>query len=171
MPIRYFLIFFTFCLFLASPLHAALAAPVSVAQTALSPGADLSREAVEAKLGRKLKFTERIGLSMVRKKARKATRKQLKSSPDGRIVDGLSLTSMILGILAFLGVITGLSWFSLVFAVGALVLGIIGLGRVNRDPGYLKGKGFAIAGIALGGSWFFLGLLAVAIIILAFNGL
>ena len=164
---RYILLLFTACLFFATPLQAALSAPLPAEQTERYAGADLSREAVEAQIGRKLKFTERIALSIVRTKAKKKARKLAKNGPDGTVVDGLSLASMILGILAFVGIIAG--FFPYYLAIAALVLGIVGLGRVNREQGYLRGKGYAIAGIALGGTWLFLAILAVGLLILAFN--
>jgi hypothetical protein len=167
MSIRYFLAFFIACLFFVVPLEAALGTPALPAQAETISSVDLSREAMEAKLGRKLKFTERIALSVVRGKAKREARKQANNSPDGTVVDVTSLVSMILGILAFVFVFfTGYAFF---LAVAALVMGIVGLGRVNRDSGYRKGKGFAIAGIALGGTWLFLGTLLLALVVLAFS--
>lgn len=167
MQVRYLLLLFTACLFFATPLDAALAGPVLPAQAETVSAIDLSLETVEAKLGRKLKFTERIALSIVRGKAKKQARKQAKNGPDGMVVDGISLTSMILGILAFVGVFV--SGFAFFFALGALVLGIIGLNRINQSPDYRTGNGFAIAGIALGGAWLVLAILLVTIIVLAFG--
>jgi hypothetical protein len=56
---------------------------------------------------------------------------------------GMAITSMILSIstFAFLGVF-GIGW------IIALVFGIIALNRINKSGGQLRGKGFAITGIA-----------------------
>lgn len=53
---------------------------------------------------------------------------------------------------AFLGLLGG---------IVALVLGILGVKEVNRDPANLKGKGMAVTGIVLGSIMVVLGLLAV----------
>jgi hypothetical protein len=57
---------------------------------------------------------------------------------------GMAITSMILSIscFPFLGV------FGIVWILG-LVFGLIALNRINKSGGQLKGKGFAIAGIAV----------------------
>jgi hypothetical protein len=57
---------------------------------------------------------------------------------------GMAITSMILSIssFAFLGVF-GIVW------IIALVFGIIALNRINKSGGQIKGKGFAITGIAV----------------------
>ncbi len=155
-----------FLTFIAGPLDAALAAPVvptnSIALT------DFSREAVEAQLGRKLKFTERIALSIVRKKAKKQARKKTKrGSGDGTVTDVPSLVAMVCGILGFLGIWVTL--FAGLLGVAALILGIIGLGRFKKEPGYRKGKGFAIAGIVLGGTLIALLLLVAAVLLIVFR--
>ena len=56
---------------------------------------------------------------------------------------GMAITSMILGISGFsmFGVF-GITW------IIGLVFGIIALGRIGKSGGQLKGKGFAITGIA-----------------------
>ncbi|TXF91779.1 DUF4190 domain-containing protein [Neolewinella aurantiaca] len=160
---RYLLFLIGILFVTSSSLEGALARPVQPAVVAN----DLSREAVENQLGRKLRFRERVALGIVRGKARKQARKQRRQGSDGTVVDGLALTSMILGILAFVGVAFG--GFTLLFALGALVLGIVGLGRIKKSYGYRTGKGYAIAGIVLGGAWLVLVLLIISIILLAFN--
>jgi hypothetical protein len=58
-------------------------------------------------------------------------------------VSGMAITSMILGIVGCLLCIP-LAWV-------ALVLGIISLVKINKNPMQFGGKGFAITGIVLGG--------------------
>lgn len=110
-------------------------------ETALT-SADLSRDAVEAKLGRKLKFKERVALSIVRGKAKRTERRKAKGQNDAGVTDGFAIASLVCGIL-------GLFLFYL--AVPALVFGIISLGKIEEEKYYRKGKGMAIAGIVLGG--------------------
>ncbi len=153
-------------LFIAAPLDAALAAPAVPTAGATALTADLSREAVEAQLGRKLKFSERIALSIVRKKAKKQARKLAKNDP-ATVLDVPSLLSMIFGIFAF--ILTPFTAFAIFPAIAALVLGIIGLGRVKREEGYRTGKGFAIAGIALGGVWLLLALILLGLLLTVFR--
>lgn len=118
---------------------------------------DLTREAVEAKLGRKLKFKERVGLSIARGKVKRAERRKAKGKKPQASgpTDGFAIASLVLGVLGF---------FFLIPAIPALILGIISLGRINRDPQYLKGKGMAIAGIVMGG----VVIIAILILVLAF---
>ena len=160
---RLFLLFFALAFISASPLEAALSAPAAPVVTE----ADLSREAVEAKLGRKLKFTERVALSLVRKKAKKQAKRAARGKADGRVTDTMSLVSMILGILGL--VLAVVTIYGGLLSVAALVLGIIGLSRIRRAPDLLKGKGFAIAGIVLGGAYVALVLLIVAILLTVFR--
>lgn len=104
---------------------------------------DLTREAVEAKLGRKLKFKERLGLSVARGKVKRAERRREKGKPQaGGPTDGMAIASLVLGILGLIFIIP---------ALPALILGILSLNRINRNPQYLRGKGMAIAGIVMGG--------------------
>jgi len=67
-----------------------------------------------------------------------------KTPDDERRTDGLSIASMICGILSFFVPVVGL-----VLAILAIVFGGIGLGRTNRNPD-LKGRGMAITGLILG---------------------
>ncbi|MEM9527757.1 MAG: DUF4190 domain-containing protein, partial [Bacteroidota bacterium] len=115
--------------------------------------ADLERAAVEKKLGRKLKFKERIALSIVRGKAKRQARKKRKPRTAGP-TDGFAIASLVCGILGFF---TGIT------AILAIIFGIVALGNIERDPQYLRGRGMAIAGIVLGGVVLLLLLLLVAI--------
>lgn len=71
------------------------------------------------------------------------------STEDDRKVEGLSLTSMILAILGF-GPIP-------------LVLGLIGLSKINKNPEKWSGKGFAATGVILGALWTFIIILYLVI--------
>lgn len=164
---RFLFLLISLTVFSAAPLGAALAAPVPPVEPATITAADLSRDAVEARIGRKLKFSERIALSVVRGKVKRQARKRAKAGPDGTVVDAPSLLSMILGILAFaVAIFTPFAFF---LAIAALVLGIVGLGRVKRAEGYRTGKGFAVAGIVLGGIWLVLLLLLIVLLLIFFR--
>jgi hypothetical protein len=78
-------------------------------------------------------------------------------------LSAMALTSMILGII---GVVTLLcAGIGLLPGIVALILGIISLVAINREPQRLGGKGFAIAGIVLGGMSFLALPLLIAILL------
>jgi len=61
-------------------------------------------------------------------------------APDAK-TSGLAITSLVLGILSF---------FTLCLtALPAIILGIVGIFQIEKSAGQLKGKGLAIAGIAV----------------------
>ncbi|HAL45138.1 MAG: hypothetical protein A2Y12_11295 [Planctomycetes bacterium GWF2_42_9] len=76
---------------------------------------------------------------------------------------GMAITSMILSVscFPFLGV------FGIVWILG-LVFGLIALNRINKSGGQLKGKGFAIAGIAVSSAGLAV-LLTLVGVLLVFN--
>jgi len=78
-------------------------------------------------------------------------------------MSGMAITSMILSISCFplLGV------FGIVWILG-LVFGLVALNRINKSGGTLKGKGFAIAGIAVSSAGLAV-LLTLVGILLIFN--
>jgi|AntRauTorckE5430_2_1112549.scaffolds.fasta_scaffold01125_3 hypothetical protein len=153
---------FSFLLFLLPETASAALAPAVAVSVETPAATDLSRKAMEAKLGRKLKFTERIALGI----ARKQVKKQRTAAAPGGQLDTVSLLAGIFGILTlpllFLGAAGALT------ALAALILGIIGLGR-TREDGFRNGKGFAITGVVIGGLYFLLLLLVIGLIALAFN--
>lgn len=150
---KFFLLFCLFA-FTGTPAQAAFSVP-PVAQEVKSESPQLERAFVEQQLGRKLKFKERIALSIVRGKAKRQKLRAAKIAAGGGPVDGYAVASLVCGILGFF---TGIT------AIAAIVLGIISLGRFKRDPQFRTGRGMAIAGIALGG----LVIIAVLVAILAF---
>lgn len=65
-------------------------------------------------------------------------------------VDFLAIISLVVGLLGCpLSCCCG--FFSLPLSIGAIVLGILSVLRINKEPHRFKGKGIAIAGIVLGG--------------------
>lgn len=65
-----------------------------------------------------------------------------------------------MAIAAFLSAFLGWWLFGL-GAIAGIVLGIVSLQQIKRSNGWLKGQGFAIAGIALGSAFFLVILLGI----------
>ncbi len=61
-------------------------------------------------------------------------------NPDAK-TSGLAIASLVLGILSF--------FTCFITAVPAVILGVVGLLKINRSAGQLKGTGLAVAGMAL----------------------
>ncbi len=75
-------------------------------------------------------------------------------NPDTK-TSGLAIASFVLGILSVL--------FAIFTAIPAIILGIISLVKISKSAGQLKGKGFAIVGIAIPAVWLPLSLLLLLI--------
>jgi hypothetical protein len=77
----------------------------------------------------------------------------------GPRVNPLAIVSMVLGILSIPGCCC---WFaSAPMAVAALVLGIIGMGKIRSSPQEWKGGGMAIAGVVCASIGLILSLVAI----------
>lgn len=157
---RYFaLLLFLFVFTPGQTNAAAVAAPVSQ----ITGATPLSRTELETQLGRKLKFSERIAFGVLKGKLRKQAKT---AAPEGK-TDGLAIASFVIGLASILLLFAnGLGFLT---AITGLVLGIVSLGRINRNPGFRSGSGFAIAGIAINSTLIFLSFLALVILIAAFN--
>lgn len=163
-----YLLFLFLALGLSLSADAALASPVATPATEVAVSADaLSRKAIEAKLGRRLTFKERIGLSIARSQAKRSERRAQRAAAGGRPVSGLALGSFAAGLLSILALITASSFGALLWLIlipTSIVLGIVALTQWKRHP-ERSGRGFAIAGIAIGGTW--LVFIAVVIALIA----
>lgn len=115
----------------------------------------LDKAGVEKALGRELTFEEKLVLPLLKAKIKKGMDAEL--AADEAKTDGLGIAGMILGIASLFvaGLILGLL---------AVIFSMIALGRIKKNPDTRKGKGFAIAGLVLGG----IGMIgwAIAIILL-----
>ncbi len=79
------------------------------------------------------------------------------------------MASLVLGIVGILFGIIPFTFF-LAWACGviALVLGIVGRGRANRNPA-MTGKGIGLAGAIMGGAALALGVVGIVILVVAFD--
>lgn len=78
-------------------------------------------------------------------------------SPDAK-TSGLAITSLVLGILSFC------TFF--ITAIPAIILGIIGIFKIKKSAGQLKGKGLAIAGITISAISIFLAVMLLPVIMM-----
>jgi len=74
----------------------------------------------------------------------------------------MAIASLVLGLL---GLSCGLT------AIPGLILGIVGLRRINRSGGQLGGSGFAIAGICVSAGVLLLALIWIAVATIILTGL
>lgn len=121
----------------------------------------MPKKDIEAKIGRKLKFKEKLGLIIVQKAAKKAVKKRTKKAGNENLMGILSLT---FGGLSFLGTLAAFGGSLPIFAGGFLMsiagitLGIIGLKK--KEPKRV----LSILGIVFGGLSFLFGLLIILVI-------
>ncbi|NJC27459.1 hypothetical protein [Neolewinella antarctica] len=154
-----FLLLFT--LLLSAPAHAALSIaatpPVaSVSAPQMFSSKDFSAQSAATNLGRKLRFTERLGLAVARGKMKRAKRRAAKSGTDKAPADNFALASFGAGILAVLLFAILLPQLSALIVaallgISASAFGFVALLRFRRNRRLRTGKGFAIAGLVLGG--------------------
>tara|TARA_B110000908_G_C10226121_1_gene438017 strand:- start:937 stop:1563 length:627 start_codon:yes stop_codon:yes gene_type:complete len=55
-----------------------------------------------------------------------------------------------LGLAGFISGVVGLAFFGVLFGTIAIIFGAISLGKINKNPGEYKGKGFALTSLILG---------------------
>lgn len=63
---------------------------------------------------------------------------------------GLAIASLVCGIISIPGGCC-CSFLSIPIAIAAVIMGIIGINKINREPHIYSGKGLAIGGIVTGG--------------------
>jgi thiol:disulfide interchange protein len=102
----------------------------------------LSRQDIEARIGRKLRVSERVAVGILKRKAKRAAKQAARAAEgDGSETDGFAIAALVLGILSLLS--------GIVLGVLAIVFGIIAKRRIQEDPS-LKGEGMAQAGFIMG---------------------
>ena len=105
--------------------------------------ADFSRAEIEAQIGRKLTFGERIALGVTKRQAKRFAKKAARAAENQGETDGFAIASLVLGIL---GLVSGVG---LLLSILAIVFGSISKRRISEEPG-IKGQGMAKAGFILG---------------------
>lgn len=122
---RFSLLSLLLCLLVPSPSPAAVGTIV------------LDRSEVEATLGRKLTWRERLSFSVAKRKAHRAVVEQ----DDTPQTNGMALAGFICGF-------AGLFFFGVILGPLAVVFSVIGLNKAKREGRPLRG--LAIAGLILG---------------------
>lgn len=97
---------------------------------------------IEQQLGRKLKWKERVGLKILKRKIRRS-QNQTEEEVKLKRTDTLAILSVIFGIVGLFvaGIILGLL---------AVIFGLIAFSRITKSPETTKGLGTAKAGVILG---------------------
>lgn len=129
----------------------------------------LSPKEIKEKTGKKLKFKEKIGLSLVRKSAKKAVKR---AAREDKPMDGLSVVSFIGGTLALLSLFIAVPFLGVLGFIGGLAGLITGIIAVSRKGIWEErgGKGFAITGLVASGLYIVILILAIILIIAFFGG-
>ncbi len=126
-------------------------------QSTLQQFIPLDKAQLESQLGRKLKFKERIALSILKSKIKKSEKNAQNANPEDNyaVTDGFAIAGFVLGILSILVL-------GLLFGILAIIFSAISLNRIRKFDGLYKGKGLATAGLIMG----IIGL-ALAVLIIA----
>ncbi|MBK9981398.1 MAG: DUF4190 domain-containing protein [Saprospiraceae bacterium] len=105
----------------------------------------LDRTQIESQLGRKLKFKERIALSILKSKIRHAEKKghALPLEYSQSSTEGFAIAGFVIGIVSVLLI-------SLLFGILAIVFSAISLSKIRKYDGLYKGRGLATAGLVMG---------------------
>jgi len=154
---------FLLLIFSTTAATAALATPAEEPVPIETMTTTFDRKSVEARLGRKLRFSERIVLGVMKRKAKRRARSGKRSGP----MDALALTSFGLGLLTIISSFTGITALFVFFGLGAIVSGIIALVNLGGKSDYKRGRGFAIAGIVTPVAW--LALVFLFVVLFFFN--
>lgn len=88
--------------------------------------------------------------------------------PAGAAADGQNKTMPLISLVA--GILSLCCWVSPITGIIALITGFLGLKNIKNDPANYGGKGFAIAGMVIGGLFFLIGLV-YWIFVVFFNGM
>ncbi|MEM9897560.1 MAG: DUF4190 domain-containing protein [Bacteroidota bacterium] len=112
----------------------------SSTQVAVNLEDTFNRKQIESKLGRKLKLKERLALRILKKKAKKASKRTVQDVPK-KI--GFPLASILCAIV-------GIFFARVILGAAAMIFGFVGLTRARKYPDTHGGKGLAIIGIIVG---------------------
>ena len=111
---------------------------------------------------KKLNFWQKIKYNFVKTKLTKFLKKyhEQKNNSDAIKTDPLAIVSLAFGGIAVLTLFVA-GGLSLLFALVAIVTGIISLVKIKKSKGKLGGKTMAILGLVLGGTLFLLVIAAI----------
>ena len=100
-----------------------------------------NRKEIEAKIGRKFKFKERLALKIVKKKLKKGNEKSTKTKSHKQAITGFVFS--LIGLLGF--------WFviPIIFSILGLIFSFIALKKIKKQS-EKNGKDLALAGVILG---------------------
>ncbi|MDB4728340.1 DUF4190 domain-containing protein [Saprospiraceae bacterium] len=132
--------------------YAEINSPITLDEQNLS---NLKKENFQGKTGRKLTFKEKIALKILKKKLKKNSKHKGNRVLNEPKTDGMAIASFICSLASVIPFIGILGPFL------GIIFGIIALGRINKAPQFIKGKGFAIAGIVIGGVTILLGIIVL----------
>lgn len=142
-----FLLLLLFVLF-SGTAAAAFAAPAAAATATTEAATFPTRATVEAQLGRKLKFFERVVYGVAKRKAKRQARRAERGERRTGPVSALSIITFALGVVGLAFLFTSASVVSLILGLGALITGVISLVQFGGKDEYKRGRGLAIAGLA-----------------------
>ncbi len=121
---------------------------------------DLDKKQLAEKMNRELTWKEKMAISWVKRKAKKAKKNNKRQQYDDARTDGMAIAGLVTGIL---GICFGIS---LVFAILGIVFSATAIRRIRRRP-ELKGNGLATAGLILGivGVALFVGIVGLLLVV------
>ncbi|MCB0707538.1 MAG: DUF4190 domain-containing protein [Saprospiraceae bacterium] len=125
------------------------ATAIDMENATLADLTSMSRVDIEAQIGRKLSLSERMALTVLKRKAKQEAKKAGRAYDDSG-TDGFAIAALVCGIVGFFT-------FGML-SVLAIVFGAISKSRIKKDPS-LDGYGMAQAG-------FILGIVAIALSVL-----
>ena len=126
----------------------------------------LDKKELESKIGRKLKFKEKLAIRIIKRKLKKQASKnanQQKTEPKAVLGFVFSTLGFIASLIALVSSGYGVL-FAVAFGILGLIFSAIGLRKTTKGESPKKGKGLALAGMIIGivvsGTWLLLVLAA-----------
>lgn len=102
-----------------------------------------SNSELQAEIGRKLTFKEKIALKFVKRKLKKNKDLSPKDALEQAQIDGLAIAGFVTGLV-------GIFIFGIILGILGIVFSAIALSRIRKEPEVRTGRGLAIAGLVLG---------------------
>jgi len=113
------------------------------------PSPSSTKENLEKKLGRKLKFKEKVALKLLHKRQQKQARNQ--TTTPTQEFDEFAIAGFTSALFIILSLLISQQLLFLISTVAAIVLSAIGIHRTQGLKGFRKrGRGFAVIGLVCG---------------------